>query len=86
VPKSIEAQAAEACYLIFINPEAERQMKERPELFGYWMDQLVPGVTPEQVSRAMEVAAELIRADLAEMKDEFDRGTLVLPDSVFAQS
>jgi hypothetical protein len=83
---SIESDAAEACYLIFTSPEAQAQMKDRPELFGYWMEQLCPGATVEQISRAMQVAAELVLADLAEIRDEFERGTLVLPDSVFAES
>jgi hypothetical protein len=83
---SIEAQAAEAAYLIFINPEAHAQMQERPELFGYWLEALVPGVTAEQVVVAMETAFELAMADLAEMAEDFRRGTLVLPDSVFAES
>jgi|SanBayMetagenome_1026888.scaffolds.fasta_scaffold38614_3 hypothetical protein len=80
---SIESQAAEAAYLILINPECERQAQERPELIGFWMESLVPGVTPEQVAVAFETAAELSAADCAEMLEEFRRGTLVLPDSVF---
>lgn len=82
---SIESQAAEAAYLILINPEAERQAEDRPELILYWMEQMVPGVTLEQIGIAMETAAELAQADIAEMRDQFQRGTLVLPDSVFAK-
>jgi hypothetical protein len=83
---SIESQAAEAAYLILINPEAHAQMQERPELIGYWLEALVPGVTAEQVVVALETAFELAMADLAEMAEDFRRGTLVLPDSVFAES
>lgn len=82
---SIESQAAEAAYLILTTPEAERQAEARPELILYWMEQMVPGITLEQIGIAMEVAAELAQADLAEMRDQFERGTLVLPDSVFAE-
>ena len=82
---SIESQAAEAAYLILINPEAERQAEARPELILYWMQQMVPRATLEQIGIAMQVAAELAQADIAEMKDQFQRGTLVLPDSVFAE-
>ena len=41
---SIESQAAEAAYLILINPEAHAQMQERPELIGYWLEALVPRI------------------------------------------
>lgn len=82
---SIESQAAEAAYLILIAPEAERQAEDRPDLILYWMRDLVPGVTLEQIGIAMQVAAELAQADIAEMRDQFQRGTLVLPDSVFAE-
>ena len=82
---SIETQAAEAAYLILISPEAERQAEAHPELILHWMQQMVPGVTLKQIGIAMQVAAELAQADIAEMKDQFQRGTLVLPDSVFAE-
>lgn len=80
--RSIESEVAEAAYLIFISPEANAQMADRPELFWHWMHDLCPTATPVQIERGMEIAAELLTADLAEMRDQFHRGTLVLPETV----
>jgi hypothetical protein len=86
MPKSLQAEVAEACASIFLNVQAMDRLKERPELLGYWVKQLCPAATEDHITRGMDIAAELILADLAEMKDEFQRGTLVLPETAFAET
>lgn len=83
---SIQSEVAELCVAIFINPEAMDQLKDRPELLAYWVKELCPAATEDHIMRGMKIADELIRADLAEMRDEYRRGTLVLSGTVYAES
>lgn len=82
MPKSLQAEVAELCVAIFINPEAMDQLKDHPERLEYWIKELCPDATEEHILRGMAIADELIRADLAEMEDEYRRGVLVLPETV----
>lgn len=86
MPKSLQAEVAELCVAIFINPEAMDQLKDRPELLAYWVKSIYPEATEDHIMRGMNIAAELIQADIAEMKDEFERGVLVLPETALAGS
>ena len=60
------------------------KIKADPGLFHMRLVQLWPAATDDQIIRGVQIAAELLAADMADMEDEYRRGVLVLPETATA--